>query len=131
MAGLVGAGAPNANGFETSAPWLPVDGPPNSVAGEDTAGVEGAPNVNAGLFSAGVVTGGVDGGAPKEKGDFAAGVTGEGAEGAVDPKLNPPLPPEEVEGNRGFGASIEGVEAVTEGVPNVNAGLGASVAVIV
>ena len=89
---------------------LPDEGPPKRVAGADTWGAgEGAPKENAGLFSVVLPTVGVAGEAPNEKGDFA-GVAGGAAAGAVDaPNENPPEPPEEVEGNRGFGASIVGV----------------------
>ena len=123
--GRAGVGAPKEKGFETSAALLPVDGPPKSVVGAETAGVAGVPNVNAGLLSDGVATGGVDGAAPNENGDFA-GVTGAGAVGAVELKLNPPVLPVEVDGNRGLGASIDGAGVDGEGVPKVKAGLGAS-----
>lgn len=75
--------------------------------------------MKAALFSV-VVTGGVAGEAPKEKGDF----TGAAAAGA--PKENPPVPPDDVEGNSGFGASILAVVLVTGGgCPNVKGLLGA------
>ena len=99
--GLAGV-TPNANGL-FSPFWLWLEGPPNNVVGAVTEGVD-RPNAND-LFSAGVVTGGVDGVAPNVKGDFT-GVAGDGADGADAPNVNPPLPPEDVEGNKGFGASI-------------------------
>lgn len=100
--------------------------------GADTDGVVDAPNVNAGLLSTGVLTGGVDGAAPNANGDLA-GVAGEATLGAVEPKVNPPVPPDEVEGNNGFGASIVGAGVDGDGVlcPKVKAGLGGSAAVLI
>lgn len=70
-----------------------------------------------------VVTGGVAGEAPKEKGDFTGAAGGAAAAGA--PKENPPVPPDDVEGNSGFGASILAVVLVGGGCPNVKGLLGA------
>lgn len=92
---------------------LPVEGPPNSVVGADTAGVDGAPKVNAGLLSTGVLTEGVDGATPNENG--ALGVAGDGV-GAFELKEKPPVPPVEVDGNNGFGASMVGAGVDGEGV---------------
>ncbi len=93
--------------------------------------MEDTPKVNAGLFSTGVLAVGVDSATPNEKGDLA-GSAGEGAAGAADPKLNPVVPPDDVDDNNGFGASIVGADVEGDGVdcPNVKAGLGASVPVL-
>lgn len=78
------------------------------------------PNVNVALLLVGVFTWGAGSVGPNEKGDLAAGVTGDGA---AELKPNPPVSPEDVDGNNGLGASmVDG-----EGVPNVNAGFGASI----
>ena len=125
VAGRAGAVLPNEKDGLLSPFWLVLEGPPNRVVGAEAAGVDGPPNVKAGLLSAGVFTGGVAG-APNENGDFA-GVAGDTAEGADEPKENPLLGPDEVEGNSGFGASIvaAGVEGDGVGCPKVN-GFGVS-----
>lgn len=84
-----------------------MEGPPNSVVGAETEGVVGVPNEKAGLLSTGVAI--VGAGAPNEKGDFT-GVDGVGAAGAEEPKVKPPLPPDDVEGKSGLGASMAGME---------------------
>ena len=125
VTGRAGADEPNMKGFDTSAPLLPVDGPPKRVVGAETAGVVGVPNENAGLLSTGVVTGGVAGATPNENGVFA-GVAGGGTDAAVEAKVNPPVPPVDVDGKSGLGASTVGVD----GVPKEKAGLGASVTLL-
>ena len=109
---------PKENGL-LSALWLLLEGPPNRVVGAETEGVVGAPNEKAGLLSTGVATVGVE--TPNVNGDFA-GVDGDGAAGAEEPKVKPPLPPEDVEGKSGLGASTVGVEVEggTAGCPKVN-----------
>lgn len=57
-----------------------------------------------------VLAAGVAGEAPNENGDLA-GVAGTAeVEGAGAPKVNPPEPPEELDGKMGLGASMAGVE---------------------
>lgn len=127
--GRVGPDAPKAKGFDTSALLLPLDRPPNSVVGAETAGVIGAPKVNAALFSTGLVTGGVAGATPNENGAFA-GVGGDVAAGAVEVKVKPLALPIDVDGKSGLGASMVTAGVDGEGVPKEKAGLGAFVAAL-
>lgn len=75
------------------------------MAGADTAGVEDTPEVNAALFSTAVFAVGVDGAAPNKKVGAAA-----------EPKLNPVVPPDDVDDSNGFRASTVGADVEGDSV---------------